>query len=48
MSLSAILYVGLVYGAYRLGHFNATRPGETWERTRQAWLWLCDWLKSAR
>lgn len=48
MSLSAILYVGFVYGAYRLGQFNANRPGEAWDRVSSAWLWLCDWLKNAK
>lgn len=46
MSLASILYVGLVWGAYKLGHFNASRPGEAWDRVARAWFWLCDWLKT--
>lgn len=46
MSLASILYMGLVWGAYKLGHFNASRPGEAWDRVARAWFWLCDWLKT--
>lgn len=48
MSLSTIFYFGLLWGAYRLGHFNALRPGETRQCLEQAWLRLLAWLKTGK
>ncbi len=44
MSLSSLFYFGMLFGAYKLGAYNATNPGEFWQRTKawsvQMWRWL--------
>ena len=40
MSISSILFMAICIGAYKLGHFNATRPGQIWEWCIILWKWM--------
>lgn len=46
MSLSSIVFFAICWGCYRLGAFNAQRPGELRELARLAWSKLYRWLTS--
>jgi len=48
MSLTSIVYLALLWGAYRLGHFNATQPGAATAHASHAWFRLCEWLKKGK
>jgi len=45
MSIESLFFMAALAGAYKLGSFNATNPGEAWKRVDLSWKWLCDWLK---
>jgi len=40
MSLSSLFFMGVCWGMYKLGEFNAKRPGEVWELAKRGWMWI--------
>ncbi len=46
MSLSSVLFILCSLAMYKLGSFNARRPGVAWARCCDTSRWLWKWLQS--
>jgi hypothetical protein len=44
MSFSTLFFVAALAGAYKLGRFNANRPGEAWRALRETGLKTWKWM----
>jgi hypothetical protein len=40
MSISSVLLIVTFIGAYKLGYFNATHPGQIWVSCKTLWKWM--------
>lgn len=45
MSLDSLFYVGLLFGSYKLGKYQASNPGELERLAKLAWEQLCESLR---